>query len=230
MIKNLIFDFGKVLVDYDFMSIINRFFENKEDEQEYCQLVLSEEFMNQCDKEEVPFEELIKEKQRNHPKYARELQLFYDSYSDFVTGEVAGMKLLLTELKQMGFRLYGLTNWCNKVHEVMPRYEIFGLLDGWVISSEEHLIKPDMAIYRRLCEKYALNPSECFFADDKPINIEGAKKAGMKAVVFTHAAQYVEQLNEEVKGLDELRKSKDVPAHTVVGGVPVRVIKDLTGN
>jgi HAD superfamily hydrolase (TIGR01509 family) len=70
------------------------------------------------------------------------------------------------------------------------------LLDGWVISSEEHLIKPDVAIYRRLCEKFNLLPEECLFTDDKQVNIDGAMRAGMQAVLFTDAHTFAEYMKQ----------------------------------
>ena len=100
------------------------------------------------------------------------------------------MSELLKKLKALGFNLYGLSNWCSAVYEVMRKYEIFDLLDGRVVSCEEQVIKPETEIYLRLCRRYALEPSECLFADDKKVNVEGAKRAGMEAVLFTTAEQY----------------------------------------
>lgn len=67
MIKNLIFDFGKVLVDYDFFHTIRRYFQSEEELQEFGVLFTSIEFLNQCDKEEIPFLEIIRQAQREHP-------------------------------------------------------------------------------------------------------------------------------------------------------------------
>lgn len=191
MIKNLVFDFGKVLVDYDFMPILDSFFgEDKEKEKEFCALFLSKEFIDECDKEEIPFRDFIQKTQDEHRQFADALQLFYDRYADFVTGEIPGMGLLLSELKSSGFNLYGITNWCSKVYEVIERYPIFKLLDGYVISSEEHLLKPEKAIYECLCNRFSLLPEECLFTDDKIENVEGAKVAGMNAVLFKNAEDY----------------------------------------
>ncbi len=202
MIRNLVFDFGKVLVDYDFERVIRDFFHQGDHLEEYCRIVLSDAFMNRCDLGVEPLEEILRQEQEAHPHLAAQLQLFYDRFDEFILGEMDGMRPLLMQLKQKGFRLYGLTNWSKKVHGIMRKYEIFSLLDGWVISSEEHLIKPDVAIYDRLCQKYGLVPQECFFADDKQVNIDGALRAGMKAAVFTTAAQYVKDLSREVPGLE----------------------------
>lgn len=199
MIKNLIFDFGKVLIDYDFSLTANRFFQNSEDGEEFFRIFSEPKFIEKCDLEFEPFDEIIDEAKIQYPQYAEALQLFTVHYADFVTGEIPGMKELLTQLKDEGFKLYGLTNWCSKIRKIMEIYDIFDLLDGSIISAEEHLIKPDPAIYLRLCEKFHLNPSECLFADDKPENIEGAKKVGMQGIVFVSAEQYEKELREKIQ-------------------------------
>lgn len=199
MIKNLIFDFGKVLIDYDFIAVLKTFFDSQEKLSEFEKLVCGQDFIDKCDKELVPFAELIRQTQKEYPQWERELQLFYDHYQEYVIGEVPGMKDLLCKLKEQGFKLYGLTNWCSEVHKVIARYDILHLLDGRVISSEEHLIKPEIAIYQRLCQKYNLRPEECLFTDDKAINVQGALNAGMHAILFENTAQFEADLNKALK-------------------------------
>lgn len=199
MIKNLIFDFGKVLVDYNFSLVINEFFANDRDREEFTNIVITDEFMRKCDTEDIPFIELIESMKSQYPSLSVPFQLFYDRFNDVVTGEVPGMYQLLQEMKGRGYKLYGLTNWCSKVHDVMRKYDIFKLLDGAIISSEEHMVKPDANIYLRLCDKFSLKPEECLFTDDKPINIDGARNVGMKAVVFTDARQYRQDMERILK-------------------------------
>lgn len=194
-IKNLIFDYGKVLVDYEFLPIVRNLFDNEDEMRQFMDIFTSQPFIDECDREDIPFEQIIRNKQMLYPQFARQLEQFRDSYVDFVTGEIPGMKETLVELKERGFKLYGLTNWCSKVYDVMPLYDIFQLLDGMLISSDVHLIKPDPAIYLCLCQKYGLKPQECVFTDDKPINVQGARKAGMQGIVFHSAKQYRDELS-----------------------------------
>lgn len=196
MIKNLVFDFGKVLVDYDFFHTIRQYFQTEADVQEFAELFTSMEFLNRCDMEEEPFAEIIKDSQRRYPKFEVQLQKFYDNYSEFVTNEIPGMRDLLTQLRSEGYKLYGLTNWCSMVHKVMQKWDILTMLDGRIISSEEKLIKPDVAIFQRLCQKYGLEPEECVFTDDRATNVEGAIRAGMLGIVFHDAEQYESEIRK----------------------------------
>ncbi len=58
-------------------------------------------------------------------------------------------------------------------------------IDGMVVSYQIHKIKPDLAIYNYLIEKYSLNTDECIFFDDRQINTQAAESLGIKSVTIT---------------------------------------------
>lgn len=191
MIKNLIFDFGQVLVRHNPLPLFHRIFGDDEASITELQHILSEpEFLDPCDRGTIPFEKVIDNTIKRYPEYKEALTFFRDNEMEEITGEIEGMRELLLRLKQDGYRLYGLSNWSNAVYPVIEKYEVFRPLDGMVISCEEHVIKPEPEIYLRLCDKFSLNPEECLFTDDRPANVEGARRIGMQAVLFTSAEQY----------------------------------------
>lgn len=194
MIKNLIFDFGKVLVDYDYFFILDQVFSTHQQAEDFYRLLQEGNWTNQFDLELSPLEQIVAEMQQAMPQYKDEIEIFLNRYTEFVIGEMKGMRPLLVKLKAQGYHLYGLTNWCHKVHDTMRQYPIFQLLDGAVISSEEHIIKPDLAIYDCLCQRFHLTPSECVFTDDRAENVETARKCGMQGILFENASQYATAL------------------------------------
>jgi len=50
-------------------------------------------------------------------------------------------------------------------------------------------VKPNKYIYDYAIKKTGLKPQEILFIDDMPVNVIGARAAGMKAVQFTNARQ-----------------------------------------
>lgn len=194
MIKNLIFDFGKVLVDYDFEAFFRKYIPDAKRCLAFTPVLYNEEIQQLLDREERPFETIMEEVIEKNREFEPEIRIFNEHYTEIVTNEVEGMRELLTQLKAEGYKLYGLTNWCSKVHETIAQFGIFKLLDGYVISSEEKVIKPEPEIYHRLFAKFNLKPEECFFADDKHENIEGGKRVGMNGIVFNDAEQYEREL------------------------------------
>ena len=199
MIKNLIYDFGRVLVTYDFEHISSFGFASEEDLQSFVHIVSDPAFVRRCDLELIPFEDLIREMQHTYPQW----QLFYDRYLEFVTGEMPGMYAYMTELKARGYKLYGLSNWCSTIYRVMKEYKIFNLLDGFVVSSDYQVVKPDPAIYRVLLDKYDLKAEECVFADDRADNVEAAQQVGMQAIIFTTTEAYKEVLEPLLAGNED---------------------------
>ena len=73
----------------------------------------------------------------------------------------------------------------------------WGLLDAFdliVLSCEVGLVKPDPRIYQLALKKLDLPPGEVVFIDDFRQNIEGARTAGMQAILFEDIDQALEEL------------------------------------
>lgn len=197
MIRNLVFDFGKVLVDYDFNTVLDGYkFGSEADKEEFMRFILDPAFVDETDIGILPFQEILHREAVRHPQWADALTKFDECFLDFIKDEIPGMRDLLIRLRSEGFRLYGLSNWSNTVYRVFRKYDIFSLMDDRMISSEEKIVKPDVRIYHRLCEKFGLDINECIFTDDKQANIDGALKAGMKAILFHDAEQYERELRK----------------------------------
>ena len=45
-------------------------------------------------------------------------------------------------------------------------------------------IKPEEEIYRLLLDRYQIRPEDAIFYDDRPENVEAARRLGMNGVVF----------------------------------------------
>ena len=143
-----------------------------------------------------PFAQGIAELSAVHPQWSREIQMYFDRWMDMMGEEIPHMRELIQDLKRRGYRIFGLTNWSAETFcQVRHRYGIFDLLEGMTVSGEEHVTKPDQAIYRRLLERFSLVPGECLFIDDNAANVAGAIQAGMAAVRFTDPATLKEYLD-----------------------------------
>lgn len=199
MIKNLILDFGKVLVDYDFNAFFYNYIPDTQRCETFISMINNPTVQNAMDYEHVPVNEFIDSLVSANPDYETEIRYFDEHYPEIVTSEVLGMRDLLQCYKDAGYKLYGLSNWCSKVYKTMAQFPIFKLLDGYVVSSEEHQIKPNPEIYNILFQRFNLKPEECVFADDKPENILAGEKLGMRGIVFTTALDYAEKLEAIIK-------------------------------
>lgn len=72
-------------------------------------------------------------------------------------------------------------------------------MDGGIFSGDVGLIKPDLALYQLLQDRYALNPSRTVFTDDHAPNIAAAQAFGWHAVLFESAQGLGEILGRKFK-------------------------------
>ena len=187
MTNTIIFDFGGVLVDWDPHRLYDKHFGSREKADWFLANICTMTWNAQMDGGK-PFAEGIAELTAEHPEWSKEIRMYFDRWIEMMGEELPGMRALLEDLKAHGLRLLGLTNWSSETFcQVRHRYPVFDILDGMLVSGEEHLLKPDKAIFRRLIEKFSLNPSECLFIDDNPFNVEGANAAGLPAILFPGA-------------------------------------------
>jgi len=100
------------------------------------------------------------------------------------TGEMPGMKEILIELKT-DFFLVALTN-TIEVHWtfLLNTYEIINIIDGYVASYKEGMVKPNPAIYQAVQNRYCNGGVPYFYTDDTPENVEGAREMGWRSEVF----------------------------------------------
>lgn len=185
MIKTVIFDFGSVLVDWNPHRVFDAYFGSREKSDWFIENICTTEWNAQMD-EGKPFSQGIAELSAIYPEWSKEIQYYYDHWIEMMGGEIPGMRELLKDLKSKGYRLLGLTNWSAETFcLVRHRYPVFDLLDGMLVSGEEHLLKPSPEIYHRLFEKFGVDPAESLFIDDNAANVAGARAVGLPAVLFT---------------------------------------------
>lgn len=189
MIKNVIFDFGCVLVYWSQHNLYDTYFGSKEKTDWFVDNICTWEWNNQTDLGKS-FAVSVAEKITEYPEWEKEIRMYWDRWEDMLGGEVPGMKEWICELKHAGYKVYGLSNWS---HETFPmvkdKYEAFGMMDGIVMSGQELIAKPDLRIYQILLERYGLEAEESIFIDDRKENIEAGEQLGIRGIVFEHCEQ-----------------------------------------
>lgn len=184
MIKNIVFDFGGVLLDWNPRYLYRQYFKTEEEMENFFAKVGLYDWSATLDAGK-PFAEGVKELQDRFPEYAKEIQLFDDEWRRTVKGCFPESVALLKKLKAGGLGIYGLSNWSwEKAEGLIKEYDFFKLFDGMVISGIEKVSKPDPKIYQILLNRYHLQAEECVFIDDNAANIQAADALGFNAIVF----------------------------------------------
>lgn len=194
MIKNIIFDFGGVLLDWNPRYLYKSYFNNDEEMEHFLADICNGEWNIKQDAGR-PFAEAVKELQAKFPEYAEAIQMYDDDWEKMLKCELPESIDLLKELKFMGYGIYGLTNWsAEKIGYAFANYSFFSLFDGIVVSGVEKVVKPDRKIYEILLERYSLKPGECVFIDDNQDNVDMAKVLGINAIRFDNIGNVKEHL------------------------------------
>lgn len=87
-----------------------------------------------------------------------------------------------------------LSNATDQLREHLAHHDLVEAFDVVFCSAELRMAKPDVAIYRHAAAALGVEPGACFFTDDRPENVEGARAAGMHAEVFTSRDALAERL------------------------------------
>lgn len=184
MIKNIIFDYGAVLLDWNPHYLYDPYFGSAEKAEWFLQNVATYKWNVQHDAGR-PLAQGTAELVALFPEWEKEIRMYYGEFPKMMGGQIPGMQELVQELKSKSYHIYGLTNWSAETFAMVRNdYPVLKLMEGMVVSGEEGVVKPDARIYNILLERYGLEASECLFIDDNMANVEGARAVGINAIQF----------------------------------------------
>ena len=191
---NIIFDFGNVLVQWHPELIYGNYFGDEAKAWWFLRHVADMDFRQRIDAGEL-MDTCIAEQQARYPEYSEAIALYRNCWREMLTDEVPGMRELINELKTKKYEIYGLTNWSMETFpEARNHFGILQMIDRYVVSGAERLVKPDHRLFKVLLDRYHLQAEDCTFVDDNPANVEAARQMGMQGIVFTGADDLRKQL------------------------------------
>ena len=190
MIKNIVFDMGMVLVEFDWRTYLNSLGFSEETKTTMIKEALgNQDVWDEHDRGVLDDEEFIAMASKNAPEIEKPLRIYMENVGKIIT-EYEYSKEWLHSLKERGYHIYILSNYGKTPFQyAKEHFSYFGEADGMVISSEVKMVKPEPGIYKYLLDTYELRPEETVFIDDRKDNIDMAKSFGMKGIVFENYQQ-----------------------------------------
>jgi 2-haloacid dehalogenase len=193
-IKNIIFDFGNVFIEWNPRNIFRKASSDKEVEY-IMQNVYSEEWNNNLDRG-ITFAENEMSLCERYPQHSEYIKAFHTHWYESLGEENPESVTLLSDLQKASYKTYGLSNWSAETFPPTRKaHPFFNTLDGIILSSEVKVCKPNPEIYRILLDRYGLLPEESVFIDDRQENVDAAKNLGIYAILFRTAQQVRKDLN-----------------------------------
>ena len=192
MIKNLIFDWGGVILTLDKELCIKNFAEvaGVPDFNEYLTPYLQKGFFAEYENGDIGDEEFcnaIKEISTNPNVGYKEVEYALDSFLK----EIPQYKVdLINELSKK-YNLYVLSNnnpicWriSKRMFDELSEKPVKDLFKQVFLSYRLNLSKPGKEIFLKVIDQAGFDPAESLFIDDAPANIEAAASVGFKTLYY----------------------------------------------
>ena len=177
-----LFDLGGVFFDWDPNHFFVNIFKETEEREFFLNKICNDSWnlkqdagrsINEAELELIP----------KFPKYESQIKMYYANHRKMIKGTFKESIAILNYLKNNNYKCYVLSNWSAETFDGMVEdYPFLKKFDGLLISGEDKLIKPDLAIYHLAIERFNLVPHDCVFIDDKIENIEAAKNLNFNII------------------------------------------------
>jgi len=194
-IKNIVFDFGGVLVEWNPRYLYKKLFNNEEQMEDFLQNICTPDWNEQQDAGRS-LSEATNLLVHKHPEHESMIRAYYDRWEEMLIDDISENVSVLNQLKGK-YRLFGLSNWSGETFPTaFKRFPFFEEFEGIVISGDENMKKPDPEIYSLLLNRYQIEAENSIFIDDNADNIRVAKEIGFSTVHFNNGTDLEVELKK----------------------------------
>ena len=186
-IRNVVFDLGGVMINYNPRQFIEDLGYHGEYGDEICNAIFLDPVWAQMDAGVYTnYTQALPVFIEHHPHLEKEIRSFFTpDWYEVYTIKRDTERLVYDWVYDKGLNIYIISNFsADGFAYVERKYPFFKKAKGYVISAYEKLVKPQPEIYRLLLDRYDLRADECVFIDDCQVNVDGAIAAGMKSFRF----------------------------------------------
>lgn len=198
MIRDVVFDLGKVLLDWDPRHLFCTVVADAATADALEATLRIDDAQHQLDLG-VPVQTVHDRWRAMFPEHDEIVDRYFTDWQRTIAGAQQDVVEVLADVHATGRGLYVLSNFSGTLfRQARPRFGFLEWFDGLVISGDEGVVKPDPRIYRRLLDRYSLTPSTTVFIDDRDDNVAGAVAQGIVGIPFRDAPS----LRADLRALD----------------------------
>jgi 2-haloacid dehalogenase len=191
----VLFDLGKVLLDWDPRYYYARFFSSEDALDHFAQKVIGHDWYLEMDAGKTA-DQAIAERCRAFPRHAELIARWKEGWPIMLRGPIPASVDILEELRARGIRLYALTNFSRETWPLArARFDFLSWFEDAIVSGEHGIVKPDPRIFELAISRCRLEPSRTAFVDDVPANVEAGRACGLRALRFSSPAKLREDLS-----------------------------------
>jgi FMN phosphatase YigB (HAD superfamily) len=181
-VKAVVFDLGKVLVDFDYGIAARRLAEKSSaPAHEIRKVVDQSPLLFRYESAQMTTQQFFEEV-RQGIGFDGSFEEFAAAFADIFT-EIPAMTRLPAELRKIGLPVFVLSN-TNEIaiSHVRRNFPFFSEFTGCVLSYEQGCLKPAEQIYEITEQRTGCRSGEIAFIDDRAENIEAGVKRGWRTI------------------------------------------------
>ena len=185
MIKNVVFDAGGVLLEWNPPRVIAELYPDPAVQAEIRQRIFEHPDWHEFDRGTITETSAPEHFAKLSGRKPDEVRHLLRATAESLT-PIDGTIRLLEDLAAGGVHLFLLSNMPESTYKLLvKRHAFFAHFRHLVISGKILMLKPEPAIYKHLVEVTGIVPSESVFIDDLTRNVIAARESGLHAIQFT---------------------------------------------
>ena len=185
MYKNIVFDIGGVLINFNPRDFLMDLFFNEDVEDKVYAITFGSEEWRQLDAGLISRyranQQMLDRARREGCEF--EVKTVIEDWTTMLTTRQKTAEILAL-LKASGYRVYYLTNMPADLMAQLRERPFWKLFDGGIASCDVHVNKPDKQIFRALMSQYGLVYQETIFIDDVRANAQAAYDLGLTGILY----------------------------------------------
>jgi FMN phosphatase YigB (HAD superfamily) len=195
MVRNVIFDLGGVVLDWNPDRIVARFQPDAALQAAFKASVFGHADWKAFDRGGVTEVELIGRLESRLGLSRSEVITLLDGTRHSLVEKPDTVKLI-RELEARGVPLYCLSNMPAEMYLHLQRqHDFWDAFSGIVISGEVKMMKPEPEVFQHLLDTFKLRAEESVFIDDLVANVDAARMVGLHGILFKDAEQCKQELD-----------------------------------
>ena len=197
-VKNIIFDLGGVLVDwnpeYVYLDVFNG---DRKKMQWFFDEVCTFDW-NENQDAGYPLVQATNDRIKLFPEYEEWIRMYYDRWEEMLGGPIKETEVILKKLTDNpNYRVVALTNWSAETFPIaLKRFEFLHWFEGIVVSGTERTRKPFPEIYQTTLGRFGIEAASSLFIDDNKRNINAATELGIQTIHFQNPIQLENNLSD----------------------------------
>ena len=195
-VKNIIFDLGSVLIDWNPEYVyLEAFKGNRKKMENFFDEVCTFDW-NENQDAGYPLADATEDRIALFPEQADLIRMYYGRWEEMLRGSISGTVSILKKIvSNNDYRAFALTNWSAETFPIaLKRFDFLHWFEGIVVSGTEKTRKPFPEIYETTLERYDLKACESIFIDDNERNVAAANQLGIQTIKFLNPHQLKKDL------------------------------------